>query len=342
MVNAMHPQFTDYLPGLVLLLVIGGVARLLSLAFPQVNHLIIAIGLGILLGNAAGLPNQFEQGVGSHKLLLEVGIVLMGARIALGDVLANGVVLLGLVFGIVTFGILFVEILSRRVFDVEPKLSSLIATGSSICGVSAIVAVAGGIKADEEQIAYAVATILLFDAVTIFLYPWVGNLLALPDQIYGMWAGLSMFSTGPVTAAGFAYSDVAGQWAVLTKVTRNALIGGIAVVYSLYYAQRKTGEGTAVANSHLNLLWDLWKNFPKFIVGFVLIMILASIGVLGSQDIASLKNGYQWLFLFAFAGLGLQIRLDDMRGTGFKPVAIVTLALLTISTLSLGLLLVLF
>jgi len=328
---------SDYLPGLAVLVGVGLLARVLAETVVPVNHLILAIVLGVLIGNLLTIPAVLRPGLGTHKLLLEAGIVVMGARIALGDVLASGLVIVGLVVVVVAFGILFVETLSRTVFGIAPRLSSLIAAGSSICGVSAVVAVAGGIKADEDQIAYAVATILLFDAITIFLYPWVGHLLALPDQVFGMWAGLSMFSTGPVTAAGFAYSDPAGQWAVLTKVTRNVLIGVVAIGYSLYYAHRRVGgESDDTAGS--GALAQLWSNFPKFVVGFLLVMVLASTGVLGGEAVTSLQNGYKWLFLFAFVGLGIQIQVREMRSTGLRPIAAVSVGLVTLSAVSLGLL----
>jgi len=333
--------FREYLPGLAALLAVGLLARALSIYVVPLNHLVLAIVLGLLIGNLVPIPDWLRPGLGTYKLLLEAGIVLMGARIALGEVVSNGAVLVASVLIVVSVGVLLVELLSRGVFGIAPKLSSLLAAGSGICGVSAVVAVAGSIKANEDQIAYAVATILLFDAITIFAYPWIGGLLSLPDQVFGMWAGLSMFSTGPVTAAGFAYSDAAGQWAVLTKVTRNVLIGAVAIGYSLYYAHRSVGGTAGESDGWSDHLARLWDNFPKFVIGFVLVMVLASTGILRGEAVASLQNGYKWLFLFAFVGLGIQIKVAEMRSTGARPIAAVTLGLVTISSLTLGALTVL-
>jgi uncharacterized integral membrane protein (TIGR00698 family) len=333
--------FRDYLPGLAVLVVVGLIARLLSLWIIPLNHLILAIILGLLIDNLLTVSDWLRPGLETYKLLLEAGIVLMGARIALGEVVSNGAFLLVSVLVVVCAGILFFELLSRQIFGIAPKLSSLLAAGSSICGVSAVVAVAGSIKAEEEQIAYAVATILLFDAITIFLYPWIGQFLTLSDQVFGMWAGLSMFSTGPVTAAGFAYSDTTGQWAVLTKVTRNVLIGVVAIGYSLYYAHR-TVNGDAGSKDQWSVhLTRLWDNFPKFVVGFALVMILSSTDLLTGSAVDSLQNSYKWLFLFAFVGLGIQIQVREMRLTGVRPIAVISLGLVTISTITLALLSVL-
>jgi uncharacterized membrane protein YadS len=111
----------------------------------------------------------------------------------------------------------------------------------------------------------------------------------------------------------------------------------VAIGYSLYYAHRRVGgEPDDTAGS--GALAQLWSNFPKFVVGFLLVMVLASTGVLGGEAVTSLQNGYKWLFLFAFVGLGIQIQVREMRSTGLRPIAAVSVGLVTLSAVSLGLL----
>jgi uncharacterized integral membrane protein (TIGR00698 family) len=327
----MNPVRT-FGPGLALLVVIGLTARLLSTAVPTFNHLFAAILIGAAQTNLVGTPQWAEPGVSRHKLVLEVGIVLMGASLALDAVFETGPTILILVAFTVAFTLLLVELFSRNVFKLEERMGSLVAAGTSICGVSAVVAVAGGIEANENQIAYAIATVLLFDALTLFTYPVVGRLLDLPDIVFGIWAGLSMFSTGPVAAAGFAYSDTAGQWATLTKLARNLFISAAVVCYSIYYSRRRAKQTDETTRLSGKLLWD---QFPKFIVGFVMVMILANFDVLSSAQRASVENAYQWLFLFAFAGLGLEMDLTKLRWTGARPVFVTFVSLVIVSTLSL-------
>jgi uncharacterized integral membrane protein (TIGR00698 family) len=319
-------------PGLALLVAIGLGARVLSTAVPSFNHLFAAILIGAALTNLVGTPGWAEPGVSRHKLVLEVGIVLMGASLALDAVFRAGPTILLLVVLTVAFALLLVELLSRNVFGLEERMGSLVAAGTSICGVSAVVAVAGGIEAKENQIAYAIATVLLFDAITLFTYPVVGRLLDLPDIIFGIWAGLSMFSTGPVAAAGFAYSDTAGQWATLTKLARNLFISAAVVCYSVYYARRRATRTDDAPRLSGKLLWE---QFPKFIIGFVVVMILANLGVLSAAQRADVQNAYQWLFLFAFAGLGLEMDLAKLRRAGVRPVFVTFVSLVIISTVSL-------
>lgn len=318
-------------PGLTFLGVAAGLSVWVASKIPYVDSLILAIVVGALIVNTVGLPDWVTPGVQTHSLFLKTGIVLLGTQIALGQVLNRGPIILLLVTVTVCGGVIFVEALSRSVFPVGEKTGSLLAAGSSICGVSAVVAVAGGIDADETDIAYVAATILLFDGLTLVIYPLVGTALALPDQVFGVWAGLSMFSTGPVTAAGFAYSEAAGQWATLTKLIRNSLIGVIVVAYSLYYAADAAGSG-AIGASHR----DIWTRFPKFLFGFLALMVIANIGVLSSSDIETLGHLPDWLFLVAFAGLGTEIKVSTIRATGIRPILIVIVYLLVIGVLTLG------
>lgn len=322
------------LPGLIALAVIGLVGYGLSTVISEINVLIITILLGIIIGNTYGIPDWARPGVSTHNLWLEVGIVVMGARVALEQVLDASSMLIMLILGTVVMTIITVEFFSRVVYTIPEEIGSLLAAGSSICGVSAVVAVAESIQVDRDDIAYAATTILIFDAITLFAYPLIGHALHLSDTVFGIWAGLTMFSTGPVTAAGFSFSNTAGELALVVKLSRNSLIGIVAILYAVYY-RRRAGTTTTVengANGIGNTLQSLWESFPKFILGFFAIMILANIGVLNQNQVSSLSNASDWAFLLAFAGLGLELQIDELRETGYKPVLTVLTALLVMST----------
>ncbi|SFB73387.1 conserved hypothetical integral membrane protein [Halobiforma haloterrestris] len=327
-----------FLPGLAVLCLGALFARGVGLVV-GVNHLLVAIGAGFLLTNAVGLPDRLAPGIATHKLWLGAGIVLMGASLTLEQILEVGGVVLLVVVGVTATTLVAVELLSRTVTgaDLSERLGSLLAAGSSICGVSAIVAVAGAIRAREGEIAYAAATILLFDAITVVVYPIVGDLLGLSDVVFGVWAGVSMFSTGPVVAVGFAHSEAAGQWATMTKLARNALIGLVVVGYASYYARADADGATAGLSPRL-----LWDEFPKFVLGFLALVALSSAGVFSPAQQASIENAYNWLFVLAFVGLGTEIELAELRSTGLTPVLVVLAALVLASGLSLAVLTALF
>src|SRR6185369_14737620 len=168
---------------------------------------------------------------------LKTGIVLLGSRFLLGDVLKLGGVSLGLVAIELLVSLTFMTFLGRW-FKLRPKLTSLLAVGSSICGVSAIVATQGAIDADEEDSSYAIAAILALGAISLFTFPLIGHWLHLTDRGYGLWAGLAVDNTAEASAAGALFSDAAGKVAVLAKTCRNAMIGFVVLGYALYWASK--------------------------------------------------------------------------------------------------------
>ncbi len=160
----------------------------------------------------------------------------------------------------------------ERGFGLAPKLVSLLSVGASVCGVSAIIATQGAIEADEEDSSIAIAAILALGAISLFVFPMVGHALHLSDRAYGVWTGLAVDNTAETAAAGALYSDAAGKIAVLTKTCRNALIGFVVLGYALYWASK--GQAAGIGNKAA----FLWNRFPKFVLGFLLISLLATFG----------------------------------------------------------------
>lgn len=315
----------QHLPGIVTLVAVGVGARILA-TLVGVNDLVLAIVAGVLIGNLIGVPSWAARGVENHRLFLETGIVLLGASIAIEELVGAGPRVVVLVIGTVAFSLLLVEGIARGVFGLRERTASLLAAGTSICGVSAVAAVGQVVDARGDQLTYAAATIVFFDAITLVLYPVLGDLLGLSGREFGVWAGLSMFSTGPVAAAGFAYSPEAGQWATVTKLARNTLLGGVVVAYSISYATRKASDPGVKR---------LWLQFPKFLVGFLVVAFIANVGVLTSGSIEGISQVSEWLFVLAFVGLGFEIRPARMRESGLTPIAIVFCALCVISVVTL-------
>lgn len=313
-----------YVPGLAVIVAIAASATVIGNSITGVAPLVVAVALGALLANTVGCPTWAEPGIDTHKLLLETGIVLLGASISLVAVVAAGPQLIAAVVGVVALGILLVEALARLA-GLAGRAGSLLAAGSSICGVSAVVAVAAACRADDSTVAYAAATVLLFDAVTLAVFPVLGAILGMEARAFGVWVGLSMFSTGPVAAAGFAHSTVAGEWATLTKLTRNALIGAVAVGYALWYS-RSTGS-----KPEGSFLRRLAAGVPPFLVGFLLLAIVANAGILPTGTTDLLSTASSTLFLLAFAGLGFEIQVSKMRATGITPIAVVGVYLIAVT-----------
>jgi uncharacterized integral membrane protein (TIGR00698 family) len=328
-------RIISLIPGVILLFIIGYAGKLIqqgikdygkanNVTLPDIEYVLWAIIIGLVIANTVGIPKIFRPGVATYEYFLKVGIVLLGARFVLGDVLKLGGVSLGLVFIELAVAIIIMIVLGR-VFKLKPKLASLLAIGSSICGVSAIIAGKGAIEADDDDAAFAIAAILALGAFGLFAYPAIGHAFHMSDQAFGVWAGLAVDNTAEASAAGAIYSEAAGKVAVLTKTTRNAMIGFVVLGFALYWASR--GQAKEVKNKAA----FLWQKFPKFILGFLLVSILATIGIFNSGQLASIGNLSRWAFLLTFAGVGLRTDFREMRKQGLRPFIVGAIAELTVT-----------
>src|ERR1700732_937076 len=249
-------QFLRVIPGVLLLAGVGYAGKLLEKnggayakahrwTFPNIEYVLWAILIGLAISNTVGVPAIFRAGVATYEFWLKAGIVLLGARFLLGDVLKQGGVSLALVAIEITGAIAFMTFLGR-IFHLKPKLTTLLAVGSAVCGVSAIIATQGAIDADEEDSSFSIAAILALGALALFTFPVIGHYLHLSDRVYGLWAGLAVDNTAEATAAGALYSDAAAKLAVLVKSTRNAMIGFVVLAYAIYWAGR--GQAKSVTD----------------------------------------------------------------------------------------------
>ena len=331
------------LPGVALLFAIGYAGKLTEatlnaygkthhLAMPNLEYVLWAIVFGLVISNTVGVAQVFRPGIATYDFWLKAGIVLLGARFLLGDVIKLGGVSLALVGIELAVAIAVMTVLGRW-FHLKPKLTSLLAVGSSICGVSAIIAAKGAIEADDEDASFAIAAILALGAFGLFAYPAIGHFLHMSDHAFGLWAGLAVDNTAEAAAAGAIFSDGAGKIAVLTKSTRNAMIGFVVLAYAVWWASRgqaKTVESKAAF---------LWQKFPKFVLGFLFISLLATFHAFDKAQVASLANLSRWAFLLTFAGVGLKTDFREIKRQGVRPFVVGALAELTITVVTLGLVL---
>ena len=328
-------------PGVLLLFAVGYAGKVMEhtinatakahhWTIPNVEYVLWAIVIGLVIGNAVRLPAFLRQGIDTYELWLKIGIVLIGARFILGDVLRLGSVSLALVIIEIVMATVLMIALGRW-FGLRPKLTSLLAVGSAVCGVSAIIATQGAIDADDEDASVAIAAILVLGGLSLIFFPLVGHALHLGDQAYGLWAGLGVDNTAEATAAGALYSDAAGRVAVLAKTTRNAMIGFVVLGFAAYWASR--GEAQVVGN-RARFVWD---KFPKFVLGFLAVSALATAHAFTSDQLVSLGNLSRWAFLLTFAGVGLRTNVRELRSLGMKPFAVGALGEIAIAALTLGL-----
>src|SRR5271163_5686 len=328
-------------PGIVLLAALGYAGKFTEqsiaaygkahhIALPNIEYVLWAIIFGLLVSNTIGVPAAFRPGVDTYEFWLKIGIVFQGVRFLLGDVFKLGGLSLGFVAIELAVSIALMTWLGKW-FGLPPKMTSLLAIGSSICGVSAIIAAKGAIEAEDEDASYAMAAILALGAFSLFAFPAIGHALGMHDNAFGMWAGLAVDNTAEATAAGALYSDAAGKFAVLAKTTRNATIGFVVLAYALYWA--KKSQAKEIANKGA----FLWQKFPKFVLGFLLISLLATVGAFTKTQTTDIANLSRWAFLLTFAGVGLRTDFREMRKQGLRPFAVGAIGEIVIAVFTLGL-----
>jgi len=305
-----------------------------------ISYIIVAILAGILVRNIIGLHSIFKPGVGfCLKKLLRVGIIMMGIRLSIYNVLMIGAWGIPIVILCILVG-LIVTTYFTRLLKLPERLGTLIAVGTSICGASAIVATAPGIEAKEEEVSYAIANITIFGLVAMFAYPYLAHLLfSESTTMVGLFTGTSIHETAQVAGAGLIYdqtfqttsSPTAADAAMVTKLVRNALMAAVIPVMAFMYTRRSLKAGVSSGGAKINPL----KLFPMFIVGFIIMAVLRSIGDAGidggggafaifssstwSGVISNVKQWSGYLLATAMAGVGLGTSLATMKGLGIKP-----------------------
>ena len=307
------------LPGLFLLGLVGYAGKLTEqslasygeahqLTLPNIEYVLWAIVFGLIVSNTVGVPKICRAGVDTYEFWLKAGIVLLGVRFLLGDIVKLGGVSLVCVVLELAMAIAVMTALGRW-FRLSPKLTSLLSIGASICGVSAIIAAKGAIDADDEDASYAIAAILALGAVSLVVFPLVGRALGMSDHAYGLWVGLAVDNTAEAAAAGALYSDAAGQLrrAREDDAQRDDRIrrARLRAVLGAHGPERRE-----IANKGA----FLWEKFPKFVLGFLVDLDASPRWARSrrrrSTDLANLSR---WAFLFTFAGVGLRTNVASCR-----------------------------
>jgi uncharacterized integral membrane protein (TIGR00698 family) len=347
-----EPSFTsrqplDYVPGILLLIAVGLLGKYAQIWWnalakhehwhaPDIEYVLWAIVIGLLITNTVGLHRIFRPGVQTYEFWLKIGIVVLGARFVLGDIAKlGGAALIQILVDMAVAGTII--IVAARAFGLSGKLGSLLAIGTSICGVSAIIAAKGAIRARNSDVSYAIAAILALGAVGLFVLPPLGHAIGLTDYQFGLWAGLSVDNTAETTATGYLFSDHAGKIAVLVKSTRNALIGFVVLGFALYWAAR--GQADEIAPGFKAKAAFVWDKFPKFVLGFLAVSAIATAHWLTKGQTANLANVSKWAFLLTFAGVGLNTDIRQIARTGWRPLVVAIIGLVVVASVSLGLVL---
>ncbi len=308
------------LPGFGLALIIAAAAKFIESLLPihLIGASVIALFIGMII-NHFWQPNQlFSGGLKfTSKKILKFAIILLGASLNISIVLEVGKMsLCVMVFTLLTcFGIgHFVG----KALKINWKLSNLISAGTGICGGSAIAAIAPVIDADDSDIAYAMSATFLFDMAMIVLFPIMGQAMGLSDMAYGLWAGTAVNDTSSVVAAGYAFSEAAGDFATMVKLTRTLSIIPTVITFALINAHLKRREA-GTNDVTFKTGFSLTKIIPWFILGFLALAVINSFGIIPAAVSLGMKDVSKFLMVAALAAIGLNTSFRDMKKSGFRP-----------------------
>ena len=310
-----------FIPGILAALIIATAARLIEelLPIPLIGASVIALFIGMIINQIRKPGVMLTKGLKfTSKKVLKFAIILLGASLSIGTVLHVGrMSLLVMLFTLLTcFGGGY---LVGRALKLNWKLSNLISAGTGICGGSAIAAIAPVIDAEDKDIAYAMSATFLFDMAMIVLFPIMGRALGLSDMAYGLWAGTSVNDTSSVVAAGYAYSEAAGDFATMVKLTRTLSIIPTVLVFAFINVRLKRKQALNGAETASAGRINFAKLFPWFILGFVALAIVNSTGCIPAAVSDGAKEISKFLMVAALAAIGLNTDFREMKKSGVNP-----------------------
>jgi uncharacterized integral membrane protein (TIGR00698 family) len=318
--------------GLALCVAIAAAAIAASDYAPIIGAPVIAIAMGVVITNTLRGPLHIGTlRIGEvSKLCLKGGIILLGASLDLGVILHTGVESLPVL--LVTIGLgLACALLIGRTMNVHWRMRCLIGIGTTICGASAIAALAPVVRAKAEEIAYSISVIFFFNMLAVFMFPTIGHVLGLSNPGFGLWAGTAVNDTSAVVAAGFAYSHDAGTIATIVKLTRTTLIIplviGFGLLMPLFEPRPEGGSGS--------LAQRVYQAVPVFIVLFLLASLLNTLGLMG-QFGPSVQLIGRWVLVVALAAVGLQGHWRAFTGAGARPLLLGLATWITVAVASLA------
>lgn len=310
-----QPPRASIAPGLAALVAVAALATIAAAAVPALSPLVVAIVLGALFANTVAVPASWTPGIAfGARTLLRAGVVLLGLRLSLGDVVdlgTAGVVVVAATVLVTFFG----TRLLARVLGVPSDLGLLVATGYSICGASAIVAVDGVVRADEEETAYAVTLVTLCGTLSIFVLPLVADAIGLTGAAFGTWVGGAVHDVGQVVAAASTGDAAALRAATVVKLTRVVLLAPLVAVIAVRRRSEAHDDGRPGHTTRPPIV-------PLFVGGFLAMIVVRSTGVVDAAVIDGAARLEKGLLTVALVGLGFGVRVDRMRRLGGRPLAL--------------------
>ena len=283
-----------------------------SVTFWGLEYVIWALALGLFISNVLGVPEWLKEGVRT-EYYIKTGLVILGAGILFFEILQAGA--LGIVQALLVVSVVWYTCfwLARRL-QVDDEFAAILATGVSICGVSAAIAACGAIQGDKKKLSYTTSIILVCAVPMMVLMPWAIKAFGIPDIVGGAWMGGTLDTSGSVVAAGALVSEPAMKTGVIVKFSQNVLIGVAAFILAVWWAFKKGAEKGERVSAGV-----IWERFPKFVLGFLVASVVFSFLLDGATVGATkgLLGGLRTVwFAMAFTCIGLETKFTELVSMG--------------------------
>jgi uncharacterized integral membrane protein (TIGR00698 family) len=302
----------------------------------HLNYILLGILTGMFYRNVlfgGRMPALLADGFRLSRLLIKTGIILLGSLYTVQAIVKLGSLAIFLIGGFVILSLVMVLWLAKW-FNIDRSMAGVLANALSICGVSAAVATAPAVEAKGAHVAYAIATILGFGILTMFVSPFIGHALQLNDLQYGAWIGTGILNSGQVLAAALAFNpnvapgsavSVAEIWNIMRVISIPFAVFAVTVWYW-------AGKPREAGHHQQSLASLLVQKFPVFVIGFLVMVVLTSTGAFGdvglkggpppSETIKMLRDWMQWIFGCGLVGLGAYIDVRELAQTGGAPLKV--------------------
>ena len=337
-----YKKYLVIIPGIILAFVLYTLSQgfnniigieLLGYSKSPISTAMIAILLGMLFGNIFKIRESFQKGLDfTREYILKLGIIFLGIQLKPFEFLDFGKIAIPLIIICIISVLIIIKLLIKKL-KIPTRMAYLISIGSTVCGTTAIMATAPVIKANKNEVSYAIANITLFGILSMLIYPYFANIYFNDDPLLiGLFLGTSIHETSQVAAAGLIYeqqfnSPETLNIATVTKLIRNTFLIIMIPLFAFLYNRGQTIEKN----------YSLLNIFPYFVLGFVGMIVLRNVGdelyssnLYWIESIDIIKLFSKILLTMAMAAIGLSTNLKDIRSMGYKPFIVGFIAMLTV------------
>jgi len=344
----VHKKYLVVVPGIILAFVLytlsQGFNNIIGIEFfgyekSPISTAMIAILIGIFFGNAFQVRDSFQKGLDFTKeYILKFGIICLGIQLKPFEFLEFGKIAIPLIIVCIISVLIVIKLLIKKL-KIPTRMAYLISIGSTVCGTTAIMATAPVIKANKNEVSYAIANITLFGILSMLIYPYFANIYFDGQPLLiGLFLGTSIHETSQVAAAGLIYdqqfnSPETLNIATVTKLIRNTFLVIMIPLFAFLYNRGQSKEKN----------YSIIKIFPYFVLGFVGMIILRNFGDHFFMDVSNnnwentvetIKSSSKVFLTMAMAAIGLSTNLKDIKAMGYKPFVVGFVAMITVGLVS--------